>query len=230
MLKKILFLFSLTLSITAFAAKKECPVKPSYDIVINKNNIHIVNQSNDLSIMSDGQVVLNAKTVSVNKSLRKKINEFQKSLRLQLPQLEQQSLNLLLEVKIAFDQAITRKLSDDRELHSELNKLYKRLVKLLHRSIITENDTTPFYYQNFNKIKKDGQDIGERIFYNVVGGSIVEFNFFKNLGAIKDISKNEWKTQKPKLKAFDAHICSVITDVDQQYQQILTELHQSTDK
>ena len=93
MLKKILFLFSLTLSITAFAAKKECPVKPGYDIVINKNNIHIVNQSNDLSIMSDGQVVLNAKTVSVNKSLRKKINEFQKSLRLQLPQLEQQSEN-----------------------------------------------------------------------------------------------------------------------------------------
>lgn len=230
MLKKILFLFSLTLSITAFAAKKECPVKPSYDIVINKNNIHIVNKSNDLSIMSDGQVVLNAKTVSVNKSLRKKLNEFQKSLRLKLPQLEQQSLNLLLDVKVAFDQAITRKLSDDRELHSELNKLYKRLVKLLHRSIITENGTTTFYYQNFNNLKKDGEDIGERIFYNVVGGSIVEFNFFKNLGAIKDISKNEWKIQKPKLKAFDAHICSVITNVDQQYQQILTELHQSADK
>lgn len=230
MLKKIIVIFSLTLSITVFAAQKECAVKPNYDIVINKDNIQIVNKSNDLSIKNDGKVILNKKTISASPQLRKKLNEFQKSLKSQLPQLEQQSLDLLLEVKIAFDLAITRKLSDDRELHGELNKLYKRLVKLLHRSIITENGTTKFYYQNFNKLKKDGQDIGERFFYNVVGGSILEFNFFKNFGAIKDISKNEWKAQKPKLKAFDAHICSVITDIDKQYQQILTELSQSTDK
>lgn len=230
MLKKIIVIFSLTLSITVFAAQKECAVKPNYDIVINKDNIQIVNKSNDLSIKNDGKVILNKKTISASPQLRKNLNEFQKSLRSQLPQLEQQSLDLLLEVKVAFDLAITRKLSDDRELHGELNKLYKRLVKLLHRSIITENGTTKFYHQNFNKLKKDGQDIGERIFYNVVGGSILEFNFFKNFGAIKDISKNEWKAQKPKLKAFDSHICSVITDIDKQYQQILTELSQSTDK
>ena len=230
MLKKMIFILSLTLSIATFAAQKECPVKPSYDIVINKDSIHIYNKSNDLSIMNDGQVILNKKIISPNPSLRKKLDQFEKALRSQLPQLEQQSLSLLSEVKVAFDQAITKKLSDDRELHSELNKLYKRLVKLLHGSLISEDGSTKFYYQKFNKLKKDGHDIGERIFYNVIGGSILEFNLFKNIAAIKDISKNEWKAQKPKLKAFDAHICSVITDVDQQYQQILTELNQSADK
>ena len=91
MLKKMIFILSLTLSITSFAAQKECPVKPSYDIVINNDNIHIYNKSNDLSIMNDGQVILNKKIISRNPSLRKKLDQFQKGLRSQLPQLEQQS-------------------------------------------------------------------------------------------------------------------------------------------
>lgn len=229
MLRK-LFLTLLLLPIPLLASQKECLVKPSYDIVISKESVHIFNKKNDLTIMPKGTVVLNNKLVPLDSQLQKNTIEFQQNIRQQLPQLEQQAYTLLGEVNMTFDQAIKNQLGDDSELHSQLNKLYKRLVKLLHRSIITENGETRFFYKNYNNIKKEGEDIGQRIFYNVVGSSILQFDLFKNYGAIKQISKNEWKSQKPKLKKFDAHLCSVITNIDLQYQQILTKLHASIDK
>jgi hypothetical protein len=227
---KYLLLIVLLFPSLAFAAKKECGIKPSYNITISKESVHIFNNKNDLTIALNGNTVLNEKSATLTPALQKDLIQFQKYLRQQLPLLEQQSVNMLTEIKDAFDEAIKNKLGDDSELKDELNKLHKRLVKLLHSSIMTEGDNTRFSYQNFNTLKKDGEKIGRRIFYNVVGSSILGFNFFKNFGAVKDISKNEWKAQKPKLKVFDAHICNVITDVDKQYQQILTELHQLPDK
>lgn len=229
MLKKLL-LMVIIFPATLFAAQKECPVKPSYNIAITKENVHIFNKKNDLMIKSNGEVVFNEKIVLLQPPLEKQTQKLQTDLRQQLPKLEQEALSILAEIKITFECAIKNKLGNDNELYGELNKLYKRLVKLLHKSIISESGNTQFYYQNFNNLKKDGEEIGKHIFYNVVGGSIINFDFFKNYGAIKQISKNEWKAQKPKLKAFDAHICSVITDIDGQYQQILTQLNQSTYK
>lgn len=229
MLKTLLFIL-LLLPMSLFASHKACPVKPSYDIAITEENVHIFNPQDDLIIMPKGMVVLNGNSIPLDTQLQKQTEQFQKELRKQLPQLEQQASNLLGEVKVTFDQAIKTKLGDDSELHNQLNKLYKRLVKLLHRSISTEQGETHFYYKNFNNIRQEGQDIGERIFYDVVGNSLLQFDLFKNYGAIKQISKNEWKSQKPKLKTFDAHLCSVITDIDRQYQQILTELNAAIDK
>ena len=229
MLKKLL-LMVIIFPATLFAAQKECPVKPSYNIAITKENVHIFNKKNDLMIKSNGEVVFNEKIVLLQPPLEKQTQKLQTDLRQQLPKLEQEALSILAEIKITFESAIKNKLGNDNELYGELNKLYKRLVKLLHKSIISESGNTQFYYQNFNNLKKDGEEIGKHIFYNIVGGSIINFDFFKNYGAIKQISKNEWKAQKPKLKAFDAHICSVITDIDGQYQQILTQLNQSTYK
>ncbi|OCG03210.1 DUF2884 family protein [Gilliamella sp. wkB112] len=223
MLKKLLFI-SLLVPMSLLAAHKECKVNPSYDIVINKVNVHIFNKTTDLIITPKGEVVLNNKSMNLDPKLIKETKQFQQDLRQQLPQLEQQAFTLLSEVKQTFDQAIKTKLGDDNELHSQLNKLYKRLVKLLRRSILTDNGETRFYYQNYNNIRQEGEDIGQHIFYNVVGSSILQFDLLKNYSAIKQISKNEWKTQKPKLKAFDAHICTVITNIDEQYQQILAEL------
>ena len=229
MLKKLL-LMVIIFPATLFAAQKECPVKPSYNIAITKENVHIFNKKNDLMIKSNGEVVFNEKIVLLQPPLEKQMQKLQTDLRQQLPKLEQEALSILAEIKITFESAIKNKLGNDNELYGELNKLYKRLVKLLHKSITSESGNTQFYYQNFNNLKKDGEEIGKHIFYNIVGGSIINFDFFKNYGAIKQISKNEWKAQKPKLKAFDAHICSVITNIDGQYQEILTQLNQSTYK
>lgn len=229
MLKK-LFVILLLLPMSLFASQKKCEVKPSYDIVISKQNVHIFNKQDNLIILPKGIVMLNGKSVPLAPTLQKKTEQLQQNLRQQLPLLEHRAYTLLGEVKVTFEQAIKTKLGDDSDLYNQLNKLYKRLVNLLHRSIITDNDETRFYYNNFNKIKQEGEDIGQRVFYNIVGNSILQLNLFKNYGAIKQISKNEWKSQKPKLKKFDAHICSVITDIDLQYQQILTQLHETVDK
>ncbi|MCX8641171.1 MULTISPECIES: DUF2884 family protein [unclassified Gilliamella] len=223
MLKKLLLIL-LIFPVIAVAKQKQCAVKPSYDITITEKNVRIFNKNSDLTILSNGNVELNQSPVLLNAQQQKQTLMFQKNIRQQLPQLEQQALTMLSSVKFSFENAIKNKLGNDSKLQSELNKLYKRLVKLLHQSIITENGRTEFHYQNFNNLKKDGEEIGQRIFYNVVGGSLVNFNFFQNYATINEISKNEWKAQKPKLKAFDAHICSVITDINNQYQQILSEL------
>lgn len=215
---------------TLLAVQKECKVKPSYNIVINKENVYVFNKKIDLIISSNGAVIFNKKSMFPTPQVIKETKQFQQDIRQQLPLLEQQAYTLLGEVKQTFEQAIKTKLGDDSELHGQLNKLYKRLIKLLHRSIITDNGETRFFYNNFNNIKKEGADIGQHIFYNVVGSSILQFDIFKNYGAIKQISKKEWKTQKPKLKAFDAHACDVINDIDQQYQQIITELNKTIDK
>lgn len=229
MLKKLLFLLLFN-SFTVFAANQECAVKPSYDIVISKQNVHIFNDKNDLLISPTGKIIFNNQSVSPSPQLKQNALKFQRALRQQLPELEQQALNLLDEVNTTFKKAIITKLDDDSGLHEQLKKLYKRLVNLLHQSIITENNETHFYFKNFNNLKKDGEQIGQRIFYNIVGNSILHFRLFKNYGGIKQISKNEWKTQKPKLKAFDSKICSVITNVDTQYKQILSQLSQANDK
>jgi hypothetical protein len=229
MLKKILFVLVL-FPFMVFASYKECMVKPSYNITINDQNVHIFNKKSDMLILPDGEVIFNGKSITLGSQLQNVTTQFQQELRQHLPQLEQQTLNLLREVYEIFEKAIQTRLNNDSQLSSELKTLYKRLVNLLQQSIVTINNETYFNYKNYNNLKKDGEAIGQEIFLNVVGNSILQLNIFKNYNAIKQISKKEWKLQKPKLKAFDEYVCSVITHIDEQYQKILIYLNQLNDK
>jgi len=225
MIKKRLLLVILALNLIfigpIFAKTKECLVKPSYDIIIHNDLVMINNPKNSLTIKLDGAMTLNNFVVSTKPTIQQEAKQFQTYLRQQLPTFEKQAHNELDNVRATFEKAIRDRLGNDSKLLKSLNNLYTQLIDLLSHAIITKNNITYFYYQPFNNLKKDGEAIGKKVFYKIIGDSILSFNVFKNYSAIKKIAKQEWKEQKTILKSFDDDICVLITDIDDRYNHLM---------
>lgn len=225
MLKRILFFLLLSISITlannALAKAKECLVKPRYDIVINKQYVQVVNDVDDLNIKLDGSVILNGEQSNIKPLIQKEAKNFQAFLRKELPIYESRANAQLDEANLAFEKAIREKLGNNSELLKNLANLHDQLVALLHKSIISKDGVTYFYYKPFNNLKKDGEAISEKIFYKILGNSILNFNLFKNYSAIKKIAKEEWKSEKTVLQEFDDYVCDLMAQIDDQYNHLL---------
>lgn len=225
MLKKSLLLWlCIALSIfsnIAGAKPKACIVNPSYDIVVAKDFIQVINETHNLIITPSGSIILNGNSPNTKPTIQTEAKIFQNYLRKQLPDFENKAYLLLDEVRDAFAKAINEKLGNKSELLESLNNLHKQLRNLLNKSIVTKDNVTYFYYKPFNLIKKEGEDIGKKTFYKIIGSSIVNFNVFKNYAVIKKIAKAEWKEQKIILKSFDDHICDLLTEIDDQYNHLI---------
>ncbi len=223
MLKKYLMLLVFLPGIS-WSAQKQCPIKPMYDIVITNEQVRFINDKHDLMISPQGKINLDGTQQVTDTQLQKTAALFQHNLRKQLPAFKQQAYSVLDNLKTVFDQAINAKLANDIELHKQLDKLYKRLANLLENTIVTEQGQTRFYYKKFNNIRAEGESITKGIFYNIIGNSILTFNLYKNYQGIKKIAKDEWKGQKPMLKQFDRDVCTLITTIDNNYQQIVSDV------
>ncbi|WP_392562690.1 hypothetical protein RHO12_04190 [Orbus sturtevantii] len=209
--------------VQAISAKtKECLVKPSYDIIVDNESVLITNPTTRLAINNDGSMVLNNHTVNVKAATKIEAKEFQAYLRWQLPNFEQQAYRELGGVRSVFEKAINERLGNDSGLLKNLNSLYAQLTELLSHAITTKNDVTYFYYKPFNNLKKEGEAIGKKVFYKIISDSIFSFNVFKNYSAIKKIAKQEWKQQKTLLKSFDDDVCTLITDIDDKYNHLMS--------
>ncbi|WP_392563820.1 hypothetical protein RHO13_11325 [Orbus wheelerorum] len=203
------------------AKSKECLVKPSYDIVIDNNFVQITNSLNSLIIQPNGTMMLNNNKIDTKPAILIEAKQFQTYLRQQLPTFEMQAHSELIGVRTVFEKAIRDRLGNDSELLNNLNSLYVQLVGLLSKAITTKGNVTYFYYQPFNNLKKDGEAIGKKVFYKIIGDSIFSFNVFKNYSAIKKIAKQEWKEQKTILKEFDDDVCVLITNIDDKYNHLM---------
>lgn len=215
-------------SSAAIAKTKECPIKPQYDIVIKDKSVQIINKEADLIISADGEVVFNNNIVPTTAKVKNEAKAFQNYLHNQLPDFELQAYKELDEVYNAFAIAIHDKLGNKSELLTNLQDLHSQLIKLLQKAIITQDDVTYFYYRPFNNLRTDGKAIGKKVFYHVLGDSIIKFDVFKNYSAIKKISKQEWKEQKEKLKVFDEQICQLVTQIDYQYNHLLNTINEKS--
>lgn len=230
MLKKLLLLnlsillMSMTNSI--HAKSKECPIKPAFDIVVSDNSAHLVNDMQNIIIDANGMINMNGSPLKVGNNVQQQAKNLHAFLRQQLPNFAYQSQQHLDNVRNAFKTAIREKLGNKSELAENLDGLYFEVKQLLQNTIITRDGVTYFYYQPFNTLKKDGEAIGKKRFYKIVGNSVLHFDVFKNFSTVKTIAKNEWKEQKVKLKQFDAQICELITQIDHKYNQLILELGQ----
>ncbi|RKS87807.1 hypothetical protein DES39_1051 [Orbus hercynius] len=225
MLKKLLFcgliIWGCLSANTVLAKTKECLVKPSYDIVIEQGFVEIVNQQNDVLITPSGAVTRNNITLPLTPAVQQDAKQFQAFLRTNMADYELRSVAELNQVNAVFAQAIRDKLGNKSELLSNLRSLYNQLLALLHQAIITKDGVTYFYYQPFNNLKTDGEAISKKVFYKILGNSILHFDVFKNYSGIKKIAKEEWKTQKVSLQQFDESICALMTDIDNQYNHLM---------
>ena len=230
MLKQLLLLnlsillMSMTNSI--HAQTKECPIKPAFDIVVSDNSAHLVNNMKNIIIDANGMINMNGSPLKVGNNVQQQAKNLHAFLRQQLPDFAYQSQQNLDNVRSAFKTAIREQLGNKSELAENLDGLYFEVKQLLQNTIITRDGVTYFYYQPFNTLKKDGEAIGKKRFYKIVGNSVLHFDVFKNFSTVKTIAKNEWKEQKVKLKQFDAQICELITQIDHQYNQLILQLGQ----
>ncbi|WP_392560188.1 hypothetical protein [Orbus mooreae] len=227
MFKKSILLAVLAVNLifinTVQAKAKECLVKPSYNIVISNEDVQFINQ-NTLDIKPDGTVILNGQLVKTKPLIKKEAKEFQEYVRKELPLYETLANTQLDDVNAAFEKAIRENLGDKSSLLNNLASLHSQLIALLHKSIITTDGVTYFYYQPFNNLKKDGEAISEKVFYQILGSSILNFDIFKNYSAIKKIAKNQWKSEKVVLQSFDDYVCELMGNIDDQYNHLMIGL------
>ncbi len=208
------------------AKSKECLIKPDFDIVVSDNSAQLVNDMQNIIIDANGLINLNGSQLKVANKVQQQAKNLHAFLRQQLPDFAYQSQQHLDNIRSAFKTAIREKLGNKSELAENIDGLYFEVKQLLQNTIITRDGVTYFYYQPFNTLKKDGEAMGKKRFYKIVGNSILHFDVFKNFSTVKTIAKNEWKEQKVKLKKFDAKICELITQIDHQYNQLVLELVQ----
>lgn len=212
---------------SAFAKRKECAIKPTYDIVVSDDSLQLINKRQTININAKGLIKLNDNPVDTKGNIQLQAKQFHAFLYQQLPNFEKQSYQQLDDLRANFEIAIREKLDNKNDLLQNLNGLYDDMIVLLQKTIITHNGVTNFYYQPFNDLKANSEAMGKKRFYKIIGGSIIHFDVMKNFSMIKQIAKNEWKQQKVKLKQFDQQVCELFTQIDQQYKQLVSSLNQS---
>ncbi|XKM12967.1 hypothetical protein RCS94_08015 [Orbaceae bacterium ac157xtp] len=208
---------------SAYAKTDECLLQPQYDIVINSQKVDIITK-NTLSIDTNGQITFNGLPVQTSAKRQIEAKELQNYLRQQLPAFELKSHNELNNIKDVFAVAIRDKLGNKSDLIDHLNTLYNTLNVLLNNTIHTEDGTTYFNHQAYSDLKPEGEKMGKKVFYSIIGESIIKLNIFKNYSGIKKIAKQEWKQQKPRLKEFDSQVCQLLTSIDDKYNHLMVGL------
>jgi hypothetical protein len=223
MFKKIVFYWILgcfSCSLLAKENQQTCSVQPSYDIIVMDSSIEFTVHDHIMTLMNNGKIKMDDQYYLIDNDNKQKVMTFLTYLRTELPAFKQLSHQQLNSVHNNFAVAIEKQLGNDAHLLTSLNQLYTELNLMLEDVIHSDNNQLIFKHTAFNSLKEKGRSSAVRIFKSALADSFFHFKVFKDYSAIKKISANEWKKQKPELKAFNLQVCKMIEEIDKQYKQL----------
>ncbi|MFV0482066.1 MAG: hypothetical protein ACK5LP_08785 [Campylobacteraceae bacterium] len=165
--------------------------------------------------------MLNDIKLDLDENITSKALILQENIREKLPSFNEKAYSLISDVHSDFTNAINQNLKNDKNLQKNIDNLQAKILELLPKTLLSEDENFYFYHTSYNNLKADGEKIGKDIFYSVLGDSIKSFSVIKNYKVIKKVANNEWKVQKRKLRTLEAEVCQFLTDTDKEFNEIL---------
>lgn len=223
MFRKVVFCWILgcfSYSVIAKEIKDTCPVRPNYDIIITDTSVEFIENDHTMDLFNDGKLQIDDKYYVIDNINKQKVITLSTYIRTQLPAFKLLSHQQLSNVHNNFTLAIKNRLGNNAHLLKYLDQLYAELSVMLEEVIYTDNNRLFFKHKIFNSLKEKGRTNAVRIFKSALADSFFHFKLFKDYSAIKKISADEWKKQKPELKAFNLQVCKMVEDIDKQYRQL----------
>ncbi|CDL83759.1 DUF2884 family protein [Xenorhabdus szentirmaii] len=213
-------------------AGSECQVSLNDDIIITPKSVQIVGASGNLKILPDGTITRGSKALSLSAEQRRKAQQYQESIRQDLPWIKKETLSHLAKARQSLDKIVIETMGKESNVRNRLTQLESDFNKQINKVIETRDNGFVFNSQAVRQAESEGQKLIEQSLGGILQDSINEMSrknsdqnsdgkqmLMSLLGGLGGMQKNfdaEWKKQEQELKLLKDEVCSKASTLEQQ--------------
>ncbi|MEH4694471.1 DUF2884 domain-containing protein [Atlantibacter hermannii] len=228
------------LLVTAMHAQAEykCSVTPRDDVVLNPQTVQVVGENGNLVIGPDGSVQYNGQTKNLTAAQRQQALDYQKTLRTELPWIQQGALSRVEKGRVALDRVITQEVGASSNMRNRLTSLDAQLKTQMNRIIEQRSDGLTFHYKAIDQVRADGQQLVNQAMGGILQDSINEMGakavlkgggnplqgVLGSLGGLQTAIQNEWKKQEQDFQQFGRDVCQRVITLEGQRNKLVSGL------
>lgn len=228
----------LLLAASQVHAEYQCNVKPQDDVIISPQTVQVAGASGDLKISPDGDVTRNGQSLILNDGQRQKAFRYQSALRKELLWIENGAQQHLEKARAALDRVIAKELGSDSNVRNRLTTLNGQLKQQMNRIIEHRSDGLAFHHKAIDQVEQDGRNIVQQSMGGVLQDSLNEMGvkqaansggnplqaIMSNLGGLQKAIQNEWNSQEQDFQSFGRSVCTRVTALETQREDLLSAL------
>lgn len=228
------------LLVTAMQAQAEykCSVTPRDDVVLSPQTVQVVGENGNLVIGPDGSVQFNGQQKNLTAAQRQQALNYQKTLRTDLPWIQQGALSRVEKGRVALDRVITQEVGASSNMRNRLTSLDAQLKAQMNRIIEQRSDGLTFHYKAIDQVRADGQQLVNQAMGGILQDSINEMGakavlkgggnplqgVLGSLGGLQTAIQNEWKTQEQDFQQFGRDVCQRVISLEDQRTKLVSTL------
>ncbi|AOM40976.1 DUF2884 family protein [Xenorhabdus hominickii] len=236
MLRRIMILASILFLAQGVVAQAqagaECQMILKDNITVTSKSVQIVGASGNLKILPDGSVTRDGKVLSLNTKQRDKAQQYQKTIRQDLPWVKKEALSQLAIARQSLDKVVVDTMGKESNIRNRLFHLESSLNKQIDKVIETRTNGFTFNFQAIKQVEDEGQKLVEQSLGGILQDSINEMSrknsdqngggkqmlmsLLGGLGGMQNGFDAELKKQEKELKHLKEVVCSKVNNLEQQ--------------
>lgn len=237
MIRKLL-LGALLVTAASAHADYQCSVNPRDDVVISPQSVQVVGENGNLVIAPDGSVQFNGAQKTLNAAQRQQALNYQKSLRADLPWIDNGARARVEKSRIALDGIIAKEVGESSSMRGRLTKLDAQLKEQMNRIIERRQDGLTFHYKAIDQVRADGQQLVNQALGGILQDSINEMGaqavlkgggnplqgVLGSLGGLQTAIQKEWNNQEADFQKFGKDVCDRVITLEQSRKALVSGL------
>lgn len=237
MIRKLL-LGALLVTAASAHADYQCSVNPRDDVVISPQSVQVVGENGNLVIAPDGSVQFNGEQKALNAAQRQQALNYQKSLRVDLPWIDNGARSRVEKSRIALDGIIAKEVGESSSMRGRLTKLDAQLKEQMNRIIERRQDGLTFHYKAIDRVRADGQQLVNQALGGILQDSINEMGaqavlkgggnplqgVLGSLGGLQTAIQKEWNNQEADFQKFGKDVCDRVITLEQSRKALVSGL------
>ncbi|QIX96369.1 DUF2884 domain-containing protein [Cedecea sp. FDAARGOS_727] len=237
MIRKLL-LGALLVTAASAHADYQCSVNPRDDVVISPQSVQVVGENGNLVIAPDGSVQFNGAQKTLNAAQRQQALNYQKSLRADLPWIDNGARSRVEKSRIALDGIIAKEVGESSSMRGRLTKLDAQLKEQMNRIIERRQDGLTFHYKAIDQVRADGQQLVNQALGGILQDSINEMGaqavlkgggnplqgVLGSLGGLQTAIQKEWNNQEADFQKFGKDVCDRVITLEQSRKALVSGL------
>ncbi|MBE8596672.1 DUF2884 family protein [Xenorhabdus sp. BG5] len=218
--------------VTQAQANSECHATLNDDIIVTPNSVQITGASGNLKILPDGSITRDGKVLSLDTGQRSKAQQYQQTIRQDLPWVKKEALSHLANARQSLDKVVVETMGKESNIRNRLSQLESGLSKQVDKVIETRANGFAFNAQAVKQVEPEGKKLIEQSLGGILQDSINEMSrknseqngdgkqmlmsLLGGLGGMQNGFDAEWKKQEQELKRLKVEVCSKASQLEQQ--------------
>ncbi|PHM44698.1 hypothetical protein Xmau_01874 [Xenorhabdus mauleonii] len=226
------FLFASQFIAAQAQADSGCQVTLNDDIIVTPKSVQIIGVHGNLKIMSDGSITRDGKLLSLSGTQRSKAQQYQQTIRQDLPWVKKEALSHLASARLSLDKVIIDTMGKESNIRNRLSQLESGLNQQIDKVIETRVNGFTFHAQAVKQMESEGQKLIEQSLGGILQDSINEMSrktsdqndggkqllmsLLGGLGGMQNGFDTEWKKQEQELNRLKDEVCNKASRLEQQ--------------